>query len=81
MVPLPGVFQNNVICALLRGNRAIYAQNHLVSIERSLSRDTGKYLVCTFTGLGIIALKASGRDCTNNIELLHKIGVLQRYGM
>ena len=30
---------------------------------------------------GIIALKASGRDCTNNNELLHKIGVLQRYGM
>ena len=27
----------------------------------------------------IIALKASGRDCTNNNELLHKIGVLQRY--
>ena len=25
---------------------------------------------------GIIALKASGRDCTNNNELLHKIGVL-----
>ena len=24
----------------------------------------------------IIALKASGRDCTNNNELLHKIGVL-----
>ena len=24
----------------------------------------------------IIALKASGRDCTNNYELLHKIGVL-----
>ena len=30
---------------------------------------------------GIIALKASGRDCTNNNELLHKIGVLQRYAM
>ena len=29
----------------------------------------------------IIALKASGRDCTNNYELLHKIGVLQRYAM
>ena len=29
----------------------------------------------------IIALKASGRDCTNNNELLHKIGVLQRYVM
>ena len=29
----------------------------------------------------IIALKASGRDCTNNNELLHKIGVLQRFGM
>ena len=29
----------------------------------------------------IIALKASGRDCTNNNELLHKIGVLQRYAM
>ena len=29
----------------------------------------------------IIALKASGRDCTNNNELLHKIGVLQRYDM
>ena len=26
----------------------------------------------------IIALKASGRDCTNNNELVHKIGVLQR---
>ena len=26
----------------------------------------------------IIVLKASGRDCTNNNELLHKIGVLQR---
>ena len=29
----------------------------------------------------IIALKASGRDCTNNNELLHKIGLLQRYAM
>ena len=30
----------------------------------------------------IIALKASGRDCTNNNELLHKIGyVLQCYAM
>ena len=29
----------------------------------------------------IIALKASGRDCTNNNELLHKIGVLQRCAM
>ena len=29
----------------------------------------------------IIALKASGRDCTNNNELHHKIGVLQRYAM
>ena len=29
----------------------------------------------------IIALKASGLDCTNNNELLHKIGVLQRYAM
>ena len=29
----------------------------------------------------IIALKASGRDCTNNNELLHKIGVLHRYVM
>ena len=29
----------------------------------------------------IIALKASGRDCTNNNELLHKIGVSQRYAM
>ena len=37
----------------------------------------------TITGLGptIIALKASGRDCTNNNELLHEIGVLQRYAM
>ena len=31
--------------------------------------------------VAIIALKASGRDCTNNNELLHKIGVLQRYAM
>ena len=29
----------------------------------------------------IIALKASRCDCTNNNELLHKIGVLQRYAM
>ena len=29
----------------------------------------------------IIALKASGRDCTNKNELLHKIGVLQRFAM
>ena len=29
----------------------------------------------------IIALKASGRDCTNNNELLHKKGVVQRYVM
>ena len=34
-----------------------------------------------FTVESIIALKASGRDCTNNNELLHKIGVLQRYAM
>ena len=31
--------------------------------------------------MSIIALKASGRDCTNNNELLNKIGVLQRYAM
>ena len=30
---------------------------------------------------GIIALKASGRDCTNKNELLHKTGVLQLYAM
>ena len=30
---------------------------------------------------GIIALKASGRDCTNKNELLCKLGVLQRYAM
>ena len=35
----------------------------------------------TYNICGIIALKASGRDCTNNNELLHKIGVLQRYAM
>ena len=29
----------------------------------------------------IALIKASGRDCTNNNELLHKIGVLQRYAM
>ena len=29
----------------------------------------------------IIASKASGRDCTNNNELLHKIGASQRYAM
>ena len=29
----------------------------------------------------IIAFKASGRDCDNNNELLHKIGVLQRYAI
>ena len=29
----------------------------------------------------IIALKASGLDCTNNYELLHKTGVLQHYVM
>ena len=33
------------------------------------------------TKTSIIALKASGRDCTNNNELLHKIGVSQRYDM
>ena len=31
--------------------------------------------------MAIIALKASGRDCTNNNELLHKIGLLQRLVM
>ena len=35
---------------------------------------------CGFS-MCIIALKASGRDCTYNNELLHKIGVLQRYVM
>ena len=29
----------------------------------------------------IIALKAPGRNCTNKNELLHKIGVLQRFAM
>ena len=29
----------------------------------------------------IIALKTPRRDCTNNNELLHKKGVLQRYAM
>ena len=36
---------------------------------------------CLCLRVSIIALKASGRDCTNNNELLHKIGVLQRYAM
>ena len=36
------------------------------------------YLILSYH---IIALKASGHDCTNNNELLHKIGVLQRYAM
>ena len=30
------------------------AQNHLVSIESSLARDTGNYLVNTFTGFGTV---------------------------
>ena len=34
-----------------------------------------------FSTMGIIALKAPGRDYTNNNELLHKIGALQRYAM
>ena len=38
-------------------------------------------LLCFYTCIIIIALNASGRDCTNNNELLHKIGVLQRYAM
>ena len=42
--------------------------------QRSLVRGRG-------TSISIIALKASGRDCTNKNELLHKIGVLQRYAM
>ena len=37
--------------------------------------------ICTKILKHIIALKATGRDCTNNNELLHKIGVLQRYVM
>ena len=37
--------------------------------------------VRSITRSTIIALKASGRDCTNNNELLHKIGVLQCYVM
>ena len=37
-------------------------------------------LLCIFETT-IIALKASGRDCTNNNELLHKIGVSQRFAM
>ena len=49
-----GFSKNNVICSLFRGNRAIYAQNHLVSIEWSLALDTGKYLIHTFTGLGTV---------------------------
>ena len=38
-------------------------------------------LVPRLTLDAIIALKASGRDCTNKNELLHKIGVLQCYVM
>ena len=41
----------------------------------------GSCCIPTKFRVGIIALKASGRDCTNNYELLHKIGVLQRYAM
>ena len=33
------------------------------------------------TYIKIHVLKASGRDCTSKNELLHKIGVLQRYAM
>ena len=36
---------------------------------------------CLLISKFIIALKASGHDCTNNNERLHKIGVLQRYAM
>ena len=36
---------------------------------------------CNYMHTCIIALKASGRDCTNNNRLLHKIGVLQSYAM
>ena len=44
----------------------------------NLHRKSAKHVKINST---IIALKASGRDCTNNNELLHKIGVLQRYAM
>ena len=37
-----------------------------------------EYIIFSST---IIVLKASGRDCTNKNELLHKIGVLHRYDM
>ena len=54
-------------------NRQVYA------IKVDPDQDAPDCLHCLL--LGIIALKASGRDCTNNNELLHKIGVLQRYDM
>ena len=44
----------------------------------SYTQMIAKYSIEYYT---IIASKASGRDCTNNNELLHKIGVLQRYAM
>ena len=43
-----------------------------------LFTSTGWKFICTVC---VIALKAPGRDCTNNNELLHKIRVLQRYVM
>ena len=49
-------------------------RNVILQREYYYFPDTRKSNVFVFT---IIALKASGRDCTNNNELLHKIGGLQ----
>ena len=54
------------------------AHNHIQSRLRAVG-DIIDLIMTACTD--IIALKASGRDCTNNNELLHKIGVLQRNAM
>ena len=48
-----------------------------LSIDGHMKKTSG-LLVDLNGAVCIIALKASGRDCTNNNELLHKIGVLHR---
>ena len=52
-----------------------------ILIDFSLTVKAATLILISRRGSTIIALKASGRDCTNNNELLHKIGVLQRYAM
>ena len=71
--------KNNGGCHYLRHKECLAIVCINKNLEACICPDIKHYESISFAS--IIALKASGRDCTNNNELLHIIGVFQRYAM